>query len=223
MITFTKSNADNMEAFKNDIRVAIIKMSANAISPYYKFGPYYDRFEEFDADIARKLKNNEITYKEAMYAFIEDFYSTELSDLRIEGNSVIFHDDFNVEGTCSDGPYSLDKMVNDLLKIYPDMQVYGYGYIDYHVADDHYILFSEDGHTVFAESENYNFISWLYYCDGLYIDALLEEMGYANYSIEQLKEDISEFIRDHDWSFTPTEFLNTLGLDKAAKYLYPES
>lgn len=59
MITFTKSNADNMEAFKNDIREAIIKMSAEAIEPIYR------DYEGFDKEIARKLKNKEITYKEA--------------------------------------------------------------------------------------------------------------------------------------------------------------
>ncbi|MBR4495486.1 MAG: hypothetical protein IKP14_12375 [Clostridiales bacterium] len=216
MITFTKSNADNMEAFKNDIRVAIIKMSAEAIEPIYR------DYERFDEEIARKLKNKEITYKEARYAFAEDYYSWDLSDLRIEGNSVLFDDDFRIEDTYSDGGYSLDKMVNDLLKNYPDMQVYGFGYIDYHIAGNSYILFSKDGHTVFAESEDHDFIGWLDLFDGLSIDEILKRMGHYKYNMDQLKEDISEFIKGNVWSFTPAELLNTLGLNEAAEYLYPE-
>ena len=40
--------------------------------------------------------------------------------------------------------------------------------------------------------------------------------------VDKLKEDISESIKENDWSFTPKELLNKLGLDEVAKWLYPE-
>ena len=216
MITFTKNDADNMEAFKEDIREAIIEMSAGAI------GPYYGDYKRFDEDIARKLDSGEISLHEARRAFAEAFYWYDLENLRVEGNSVLFRDGFNTEDTCIDGGYSLKDMVYPLLKKYPGMQVYGFGYINYHNEGITYILVSVDGNTVFADTSDYRFIMLLREFGCCPIDEYLEYMEHKKYSVDKLKEDISEFIKENEWSFAPKELLNKLGLDEIAKWLYPE-
>ena len=216
MITFTKNNVDDMEAFKNDIREAIIEMVAGAI------GPYYGDYNRFDEEIARKLDSGEISLHEARCAFAEAFYWFDLENLRVEGNSVFFRDGFNTEDTCIDGGYSLGEMVYPLLKKYSGLQVYGFGYIDYHNEGITYILISVDGNTVFADTSDYRFIMWLreFGCCPIY--DFLDEMEDDEYSMDQLKEDISKFIKENEWTFTPEELLNKLGLDDIVKYLYPE-
>lgn len=68
MITFSIDNADKIKILKNDIRKAIIEMSANAI------GPLYGDFEGFNKEIAQKLENDEISLFEATCLMQIKFY-----------------------------------------------------------------------------------------------------------------------------------------------------
>lgn len=215
MITFSINNADKMNIFKNDIRKAIIEMSANAI------GPLYGDYERFNKEIAQKLKNGDISLFEARQAFVEDFYSYALDGLRTKGNSVVFYDDFNTEGTMNVGGYNLGEMVEDLLEKYPDLQSFGFGSIDYHYSAITYILISVNGETIFLndEEDGINWVSWLMDFDDYSISELREEMEDCEYSMEQLAEDITGFIAEYELPFSIEEFLVNLGMSKAVKYL----
>ena len=209
MIRFSKSNVEEMDVFRNDIRAQIIQMASNAISPIY------GNWESFDEEIARKLNDNEIEYNEANKKFVEDFYICDLDGLTIDGNTVVFEDSFNVEGTCNDDSYDLASLVAELRKLYPDVEVFGCGNIDYHFSAINYILIASGDNIIFGDDEN-DGEYWV--CDlcSLAEGETIEDLAENNedFTIEKLYEDMTRFLSEHDLKLSVVELLDKLGLEE---------
>lgn len=196
MIKFIKTNLNDMDKFKRAIQDQIIEMASRVISPLWDDWEYYEREygEEYD------IKD-----------FAEDFYEYDLYSMKIVGNTVIFNDHLNVEGACSENFYDLEKMARGLQKLYPDLRVYGYGDIDYHIENEKYVLLCEGENIAFLTYNKYDWISWLYWLySGYTVEELVNE--YDDFSVEKLKKDITAFLSSHSFQVSVEELLDILEL-----------
>ncbi|MCR5592240.1 MAG: hypothetical protein K6F79_00645 [Saccharofermentans sp.] len=204
MIIFINPKTDNMRKFKKDIHEALVEMAADAI------GPINGDYESFDKDVAQKLEKGQISLDEARQAFAENFYCFG-DGLRVKRNAVYYDDSFNIDGTCNEEPYNLDRMAQALVNKYPDIEIYGLGLIDYHCSSCHYALVVINGKIGFEDDECADWTMWL---DQLREseDDVYEEMEYEEYSIDQLKEDIETFINENELSISVEDLLERLGV-----------
>lgn len=220
MIIFSKRNADGMDAFKIAIREQIVEMASHAISPIW------GEWERFDKEIAHKLHSGEIEYDEASKKFAEDFYKQDLNGLTIDGEAVIFHDSFNTEDTCCEGGYELNTMVAKLRESYPDIEVFGCGWIDYHYGATSYILIANSDTIVFKKdiSEQWQKAMWFLSTGITYDEDLFEEFSEIfseDFSIEKMRADIerflSKFLSKYNLKYSVTELIDKFGCGKAKK------
>ena len=121
----------NIEKLKNTVKKALIDCAAEAV------GPLYGDYESTGLDYS-SCKSLE----EKRCVFAEDF----LGDIQIEtiDDGIILYDNLDTEGTENDGIYDLNKFIQNVKKVFPELEISGAGAIDYHFSMTEYEIFTEN-------------------------------------------------------------------------------
>lgn len=129
MIKFLCRNIDTDEL--NDLIIEeTIQCTAQAI------GPLYGDYEKTGLDYSFCK-----SIEEKRYVFAKN-YLGEI-DTEITNEGVILHDDFSVEAAECFGIFNIKKLIKNVKKVYPKLEAFGAGQIDYHSSITQYKIYTE--------------------------------------------------------------------------------